>query len=82
MSGKASSFRTAFFDAFANVEIEIKAIASDFSKFGAIQRLEQIGKQVQPNAPVIPHHKIFGIATLPEARRKGIGSQLLKPILD
>ena len=71
-----------FDDAFVDVEAEISAIASRFGKLKAIERLEKIGQQVQPKAPTIPHHEIFWLAILPEARGKGIGSRLLKPVLD
>ena len=63
------------------VEAEINAIASRFGELKAIKRLEKIGQQVQPKAPSLPHHEIFWLAILPEARGKGIGSRLLKPVL-
>ena len=70
-----------FSDAFADVEGKIRAIASRFGELKAIERLEKIGQQVQPKAPSLPHHE-FWLAILPEARGKGIGSRLLKPVLD
>ncbi|MBE9048662.1 GNAT family N-acetyltransferase [Pleurocapsales cyanobacterium LEGE 10410] len=71
-----------FDKAFVDVEAKINTIAADFNEFDAIKRLEQIGKKVQPIAPTISHHEIFWLATLPKFRGKGIGSRLLKPILD
>ncbi|WP_052056082.1 N-acetyltransferase [Myxosarcina sp. GI1] len=71
-----------FDEAFVDVEAKINTIAADFNEFGAIKRLEQIGKKVQPIAPAIPHHEIFWLATIPEFRGQGIGSGLLKLILD
>lgn len=71
-----------FDDTFADVEAKINEIAYSFKEFDAIQRLETIGKKVQPLAPTIPHHEIFWISTLPAFRGKGVGSSLLKPILN
>lgn len=71
-----------FDDNFTDVETKIKAITQNFQEFDAIHRLETIGKKVQPLAPTIPHHEIFWIATLPEFRGKGVGSRLLKPIIN
>lgn len=71
-----------FDDTFTNIEAKINAIAHDFQEFDAIQCLSKIGKRVQPLAPIIPHHEIFWIATLPEFRGKGVGIRLLKPILN
>lgn len=71
-----------FDNTFANVEAKINAIAYDFQEFDAVQRLSKIGQKIQPLAPIIPHHEIFWIATLPEFRGKGVGSRLLKPIIN
>lgn len=71
-----------FDDTFTDVEAKINAVAYDFQEFDAIHRLEQIGKKVQPLVPTIPHHEIFWIATVPVFRGKGVGSSLLKPILN
>lgn len=71
-----------FGDAFADIETEISAIAAHFGAVKAVERLEKIGRKVQPKAPTIPHHEIFWIALLPEARGKGVGNRLLRPVLD
>ena len=71
-----------FDSTFVDVEAKINTIAANFNELDAIQRLEQIGRKVQPIAPTIPHHEIFWLATIPEFRGKGIGSRLLKSILD
>jgi GNAT superfamily N-acetyltransferase len=71
-----------FDDAFGAVHDEITSIAIHFGGIETTERLEKISQQSQRQTPTISHHEIFWIAVLPEYQGRGVGSQLLKTVLD
>jgi ribosomal protein S18 acetylase RimI-like enzyme len=71
-----------FDDTFEAVLAEAFAIVAQFGGEDAMERFEQIGKIVQQHEPKDAHHEVFWLAIAQEARGKGLGGDLLRPVLD
>ncbi len=71
-----------FNDQFEQMLTEIISTISDFCGQESGKRFEEVIQKVGANEPEAPHCEVFFIALKPEARGKGIGESLLKPVLN
>lgn len=71
-------FNEQFEDTLGKIINTISEIAGEESS----KRFEKLIEKVGENEPTQKHCEIFFIGLKPDARRKGIGKSLLKPILD
>ncbi|MBE9043398.1 GNAT family N-acetyltransferase [Pleurocapsales cyanobacterium LEGE 10410] len=71
-----------FDDRFEEVMAELAEVAITFGGLAAAERLEQIGKQGEKFEPKQVHCEVLWIALIPEARGKGIGRDLLSPVVN
>ncbi len=71
-----------FNEQFEQTLAEITSIISHFGGLEAGKRFEELIQKVGANEPKVPHCEVFFIALKPEARGKGIGESLLKPVLN
>lgn len=71
-----------FDDCFDEVLAELAEIITTFGGLEASERFEQIGSQAAKFEPKQIHCEVMWIALVPEARGKGIGKDLLSPVLN
>ncbi|MBW4572930.1 MAG: GNAT family N-acetyltransferase [Tolypothrix carrinoi HA7290-LM1] len=71
-----------FNEQFEQILTEIISTISDFCGWESGKRFEELIKKVGASEPEAPHCEVFFIALKPEARGKGIGESLLKPVLN
>ena len=71
-----------FEDSFDEVSAELAQVAITFGGLSAAERFEQIVSQGEKFEPKQAHCQIMLIALVPEARGKGIGRDLLIPVLN
>jgi ribosomal protein S18 acetylase RimI-like enzyme len=68
-------------DAFEAALGEVIAIASHYGGTESAQRFEHLATQVTAHEPTDPRYEVLWIALFPEARGRGLGGQLLQPVL-
>ncbi|MBW4605622.1 MAG: GNAT family N-acetyltransferase [Calothrix sp. FI2-JRJ7] len=61
---------------------DVISIISHFSGLEAGNRFKELIQKVGANEPEAPHCEVFFLGLKPEARGKGIGKSLLKPVLN
>lgn len=71
-----------FDDEFNNVLAELIEVTITFGGMSAAERFEQICSQIEKFEPKQAYCEIILIALIPEARGKGIGRDLLSPVLN
>lgn len=71
-----------FDDRFDRVLAELTEVAMTFGGLSAAERFEQIGSQIEKFEPEQAYCEIILFALVPEARGKGIGGDLLSPVLN
>ena len=71
-----------FDDCFDEVLAELTEIITTFGGLSAAERFEQIGNQAEKFEPEQVHCEVMWIALIPEVRGKGIGRDLLSPVLN
>ncbi|BAZ45298.1 GCN5-related N-acetyltransferase [Chondrocystis sp. NIES-4102] len=71
-----------FDDCFNEVLAKLTEIITTFGGLLAAERFEQIASQAEKFEPKQVHCEVMWIALIPEARGKGIGRDLLSPVLN
>jgi ribosomal protein S18 acetylase RimI-like enzyme len=71
-----------FNDQFEQILTEIISTISNFCGQESGKRFEEIIQKVGVSEPEAPHCEVFFIGLKPEARGKGLGESLLKPVLN
>lgn len=71
-----------FNEKFEKIIVEVISLISRFAGLEAGKRYERLIQQVGENEPTANHCEVFFIALKPEARGKGIGENLIIPVLN
>ena len=67
---------------FEQILAEIISTISHFCGYESGKRFEELIQKVGASEPEAPHCEVFFIGLKPEARGKGVGESLLKPVLN
>jgi ribosomal protein S18 acetylase RimI-like enzyme len=71
-----------FDDQFQEVLAQLAEVCTNFNGLEAGERLEQIGSKIEACEPTTARCEVLWIGLLPEARGKGMGSELLSPVFN